>query len=72
MRLKASDLIRTYAEGEEPVHYDRVQRDLAYHAEARYDANEVVRRLLVRYFEGAMGLLCAEVLAWVVDLTTGP
>jgi hypothetical protein len=70
--LMASNLIETYAEGEEPVPLYRVHRDLAHHAVTRYGANEVIRRILVSYFQWATALLSAEVLAWVVDLTTGP
>jgi hypothetical protein len=68
LSLSPRNLIRTYAEAERPVPVDRVHRDLAYHAEARYGQNEMARRLLEVYLRGANALLSVEVLAWIVDL----
>jgi hypothetical protein len=69
--LGARRLIGGYVEGEREYTVQRIHRDLALHLESHFDINQRKIRWMLVWFRGACALLALQVVAWLVDLTTG-
>jgi hypothetical protein len=64
----AADIIAEYVEPE-AIEFPLVQRDLALHRSAAYNANAEQLRWLFRVFRIGLIVLVVEVAAWLVALT---
>jgi hypothetical protein len=67
----ARDLIAGYLEGGREYTVPEIQRNLALHLENHFDANQQKIERLLDWFRVGCGLLALQVVAWILDLTTG-
>jgi hypothetical protein len=67
----ARDLIAGYVEGARKYTMPEIQRNLALHLENHFDANQRKIERLLNWFRVSCGLLALQVVAWILDLTTG-
>lgn len=67
----AKDLIGGYVEGARKYTVPEIQRNLALHLENHFDANQQKIERLYLWFRLSCGLLALQVVAWILDLTTG-
>jgi hypothetical protein len=69
--LGAKELIGGYVEGDRDYTVPEIQRNLALHLENHFDANQRKMRRLYRWLRISCLLLAVQVVAWILDLTTG-
>ena len=69
--LGAQRLIGGYVEGTDKYTVPQIQRDLALHLERHFNTNQRKIGVLLFLFRLACLLLALQVVAWILDLTTG-
>ncbi len=65
-----ANVIESYIETSEPLSVAEIHRDLSLHMHSSYDANLAHLQRLASRFRLAGVLLTAEVILWIVDLTS--
>jgi len=69
--LGAEVIIGGYVEGDETYEVPEIQRDLALHLDNHFQANARKLNSMYLLFRVSCGLLALQVVAWILDLTTG-
>jgi hypothetical protein len=64
-------LIGGYVEGDRKYTVPEIQRNMALHLEDNFDANQRKVDRLLDWFRVSCGLLALQVVAWILDFTTG-